>query len=1178
MRRTSVRYYNDTARQAISASTDARRGGGLAEYYSESETREPVWVCAGDTETAAALVGLSPSERAGGTADMEAVARWLDDGIAPNGAHGRAFTDRSAHGFDLTFSSPKSVSLVRALGDDDVAAKAVEQAHNYAVGEALEYLHQHAGYTRVHNPDTGHKDLVRLPGLVMAAYQHETSREGDPHLHTHVLLPNRQARADGVLVSVDSKSLHHEAKAAGIIYQATLRHQLVELAGLEFGPVDPHTGMADIAGVERATIDAWSKRHSELRAWATEHLTLDEGSQPSAAQLSAAQKATRPIKPEHLSWAQLQQLWATDERGFHIDAAAQQKARQQGQAPFDLSQLARDAATDIDHAACTRADLIETIGARLPSSITDGPGVPPRFVIEGIADRIGIRISPPRLAHEREGHERFTTAAVIAEETAILDLMGSRSQRAALPQRALDTTGLSCEQARAVTAIATSPWLIQPLSAPAGAGKTTSLKALRAAAHRGGVDRVVVLAPTGKAVDVAVREAAGDTGYTVAKALTDLRSGALKLDARTLVVVDESGMVGTPALRELLTATTAAKVKTVLVGDAHQLAPVKARGGMFAQLCADLPWAQRLTEVWRLRDPSERTASLAVRDGGPAPRRRAVVWYTDHERLHAGDAVTMAHDALAAYQRDRDAGADAVLMTDTWEVCDALNTRLHHQNLAPDAPTIRAARGHQIGVGDVVITRRNDPTIAVHDAAERGKTAEPVRNGHRWTVYALDPDNHRVAARRIGDGARVWLGGDYLREHVHYGYAVTVHAAQGVTADTAHAVLSEQATRSLAYVALTRGRDTNHLYFYPPTTTEHDHHHEHDAVITDTDTSRTVQRAPCAQAGAALRTVLGRDDRARTMIDTAATLDRRQLAPEAAQVMTRHDRTRARLQSDYRNHHAATWPGYDLAVDLPALRVEITVTDTAGRAFCGAGAFPTSDIDTHHSGLDEAHRRAVTDIATSRQGVQPLTLYPGADKTGVLTALVDAAHHDRKRVLALPATDAARAHAQQHPYANTVATVDHARTHIKAGTWKLPFGSLVVVDDADYLTAGQLHWLSANAAATNTKLLLISTPDRQHTATHTVTAALDQMLPWAQRLGTPDTDHHHDRTATERVDHHLANTNVDIDKPAVRSAREILTRRDRLLEHFADLRDFFHQLDTIAEHDLSCSQDHGLEL
>ncbi|MDT5235851.1 MAG: hypothetical protein QOF47_1838 [Mycobacterium sp.] len=107
-----------------------------------------------------------------------------------------------------------------------------------------------------------------------------------------------------------------------------------------------------------------------------------------------------------------------------------------------------------------------------------------------------------------------------------------------------------------------------------------------------------MLAPTGKAVDVAVREGAGDAGYTVAKALRDLRSGALTLDADSLVIVDEAGMIGTPDLHEFLTATTNARAKTVLVGDARQLAPVKARGGMFDQLCDDLPWARHVHVVW----------------------------------------------------------------------------------------------------------------------------------------------------------------------------------------------------------------------------------------------------------------------------------------------------------------------------------------------------------------------------------------------------------------------------------------------------------------------------------------------------------------------------------------------------------------------------------------------------
>ena len=303
LKRWSINYYIDTAQTAEHAARDRERsGGGLGEYYSERETRTPAWLLAGDTYTVARLVGLTDAQRAGGDADAELVARWLDDGITPNGAQGRAFGDRGVHGFDLTFCAPKSVSLVRALRTDDVVAKAIADAHTTALSEAMEYLATHAGYTRIHNPGTGEKDLVRLPGLVAIAYQHETSRCGDPHLHTHVIVPNRQARADGQLVSIDGTSLYHEARAAGVIYQATLRRELHQSMGFEWAPVDPSTGMAELAGVDRDTITAWSRRSTQLREWAAHNLTVID-SPLSAAQLAIAQKATRPAKPEELAWA-----------------------------------------------------------------------------------------------------------------------------------------------------------------------------------------------------------------------------------------------------------------------------------------------------------------------------------------------------------------------------------------------------------------------------------------------------------------------------------------------------------------------------------------------------------------------------------------------------------------------------------------------------------------------------------------------------------------------------------------------------------------------------------------------------------------------------------------------------------------------------------------------------------
>ena len=304
-------------------------------------------------------------------------------------------------------------------------------------------------------------------------------------------------------------------------------------------------------------------------------------------------------------------------------------------------------AQKIDKAAFTRADLVEIVGAQLPIDTARSP----RELIEESVDTVAMRLTRPRRAHEREGHERFTLDRILAEEVDVLHMCDAHDVHGAMRINEHHTEGLSADQARAVGNIGQSPWLVQPLAAPAGAGKTTSMCALRATAHDFYKRRVLVLAPTGQAVDVAVREGAGDNGMTIAKALEDLRGGRLGLP-HTLVVVDEAAMVATSELRQLLAATTAAGVKTVWSATPTSWHRSRRAGACSPDCAPTCPGRSSFREVWRMRDPKERAASLALRDGGPASRRRAVAWYRHHGRLHTGDAVTMAHDAVAAYAGD----------------------------------------------------------------------------------------------------------------------------------------------------------------------------------------------------------------------------------------------------------------------------------------------------------------------------------------------------------------------------------------------------------------------------------------------------------------------------------------------------------------------------------------------
>ena len=148
-------------------------------------------------------------------------------------------------GYDLVFSPPKSVSLLHALGSEEVR-HAVDQAHLAAWQAALAYLEQEACVTR-----RGKNGVVRErgSGFVAAAYQHRTSRAQDPHLHTHVIVANMtKTPSDGEWRALDGEPILKQYRlAAGYLYQSQLRFELTRSLGVEWR--QPENGMAEIAGV-----------------------------------------------------------------------------------------------------------------------------------------------------------------------------------------------------------------------------------------------------------------------------------------------------------------------------------------------------------------------------------------------------------------------------------------------------------------------------------------------------------------------------------------------------------------------------------------------------------------------------------------------------------------------------------------------------------------------------------------------------------------------------------------------------------------------------------------------------------------------------------------------------------------------------------------------------------------
>ena len=418
---------------------------------------------------------------------------------------------------------------------------------------------------------------------------------------------------------------------------------------------------------------------------------------------------------------------------------------------------------------------------------------------------------------------------------------------------------------------------------------------------------------------------------------------------------------------------------------------------------------------------------------------------------------------------------------------------------------------------------------------------------------------------------------------------------KATTADTTHAVLGKGANRAAAYVAMTRGRASNSVYLYEKMGGEGDHEH-----ADPTPGVHLARRGTSHDAAALLRTVLGRDDRARTVMETAADVARDQLPDPVRDLLDQHDRTRAACRTAYRSHLGSRAVERDLAAVLPALRAQVEVLEVAGGISGATGMYDVSDGVL--AGVEnESARGAVAAVVRDLHAVQVLQIHPDGQnqKAAVLAVITAAAHEHQARlskgfdqarpgVLALPATPAAAAYAADHPYADTTARPGVAVNNFDSGRVSLPGGSVVIVDDADHLPFEQLRFLVEQAAVhTNTKLVLITNQydgNADYTGPEAADAvsALQDHLPWAQQIGTAQSRNIESDSVIDRVRAHLATASADSSAHA--EAAQLLTRHQDVAQKYRDevtARDRFHTdmaRSRDRSRDLGLSRDDGLEL
>ena len=246
----TVSYYSDEVAR------------GIEDYYAGRGEAQGRWIGAG-----------SAAEDLDGEVGAEELARLFDARHPRSGDslgvpyRVRDGVDRVS-GWDLTFSAPKSVSVLWAVGGGAIGIE-IRDAHDAAVASALAYVEEHAAFSRT---GKGGIRQVDTHGLLAAAFVHRTSRAGDPQLHTHVLVSGRVRCLDDVWRALDSRALHRQLKPGGMVYQAALRAELTARLGVEWTAVD-RNGQAEIVGVPVGLRRMWSQRRHLVEARAAERIT-----------------------------------------------------------------------------------------------------------------------------------------------------------------------------------------------------------------------------------------------------------------------------------------------------------------------------------------------------------------------------------------------------------------------------------------------------------------------------------------------------------------------------------------------------------------------------------------------------------------------------------------------------------------------------------------------------------------------------------------------------------------------------------------------------------------------------------------------------------------------------------------------------------------------------------------
>jgi conjugative relaxase-like TrwC/TraI family protein len=706
--------------------------------------------------------------------------------------------------FDLTFSAPKSVSVLFAVAPAEVSAALVE-CHEEAVRGALGYLEDEALFVR---RGKGGARFEHAGGLIAAAYRHRMSRALDPQLHTHVVAANLARGEDGRYTALHHPSLYRAARTAGYVYQSHLRAAVRDRLGLEWGPV--HKGAAELKELPTDVLRVFSQRRAQVeQAVAEREAELGRPSTRAERERWGA-IATRDRKQygiETHTWREEITARAA-EHGLDSELVGQIVGR--GGERLQRGGVAGDGA--LEHAGSMVGEgelgevLVGPLGLTARANTFDQGAVLREFAA---AAAQGSHVATARHQADRfasrddvlaTSRGRLTSAELVSREAALIESAtgrigeGAAQLAASVIERAITNSDrtLTADQAAAVRAVAGSGNGVDVIEALAGTGKTYTAGMLRELYESAGYT-VIGVAPTGRAVRE-LSEQAGIASRTLDSRVLAIGQG-YELPVASVVVFDEAGMASTRLSEQLLANAAKVGAKVVAIGDPGQLASVQAGGWLRA--VSERLGAIRLSEVMRQRQPAERLALASLHDGNPS---RWIDWAT-----HAGRVEILPDGGRVLEQAIREwaAGVDehglvqSVMISRDNETRRALNELARTERREMGALGEELAYGPvSVAVGDRVICRNNERDLDV-DNGTRGTVRHVTPQG-----IVIETDAHTTRELPAG----------YVAEHVEHAYALTGHGMQGGTVEHAIVVASAQdLTRGWSYTALSRARGETRL-------------------------------------------------------------------------------------------------------------------------------------------------------------------------------------------------------------------------------------------------------------------------------------------------------------------------------------------------------------------------------